>query len=125
MADWHVESDQHDLWFQHRVYDGETLILNVIAPGTYGRCLAERVVEDHNKVESLTLDRNVWKGSAEHNIEQVKRLMAENRRLREALKEIMEVDLSGDDPHYSSADILQTMAQTALDDEDRRQPVSV
>lgn len=45
---WRVHYDPHDSWYQYRIYDGDTLIVNVRAVGSAGAKVAERIVADHN-----------------------------------------------------------------------------
>ena len=67
--------------------------------------------------------RDLAQGRLEHfqHSEESRRLhFMRAERAREALREIMEMDISGDDLYHSSASAMQAMAQDALDAESRR-----
>lgn len=53
MGEWTVKHDPNDGWYQYRIYDGDTLIVNVVAVGSYGKALADQIVSDHNARAAL------------------------------------------------------------------------
>lgn len=58
-GEWRVAHDPNDSWYEYRVYEGDTLILNIPHCGEIARGIAEQIIREHNAAEAqaATIER--------------------------------------------------------------------